>query len=331
MNTLTMTKSVLAVLSMLATGSVGFALPDVVAPTSDRAAAAIHSMAGCYLVDYNYAETESLRPGYERDARLYDVNRDRIVKELIYTEDLSPTRIRVQHILFATDPRGVFDPKSVLKHQADDWEAGAPYRYDFVGGGTWNVITQEKNPTAWTRRVTNLDDGLRYQCTSPWDYSSGHAVWSCDDLAPIPGRETRDMGRKDYDLLQRSTTINVYQGPWLERQANVKETSSEQGPSPLARESGKNWYIPINVKECDDVRPFVEQRKAFWSLLRETWDDVLDGRAAFREQAVANAPPRYAVMGRIEDKYIGQNLRAAQVREQARNEILEVIEAYRKK
>ena len=42
---------------------------------------AIHGLAGCFLVDYNYAETESLKRGYERDKRLYDVDKTKAVKE----------------------------------------------------------------------------------------------------------------------------------------------------------------------------------------------------------------------------------------------------------
>jgi hypothetical protein len=34
-------------------------------------------MAGCFLVDYSYVETEGLAPGYTRDPRVYDVNRDK--------------------------------------------------------------------------------------------------------------------------------------------------------------------------------------------------------------------------------------------------------------
>ena len=49
---------------------------------------AIQSMTGCYLVDYSFVETESLRPGYVRDPRVYDVNRDKSVKEWISAEPL---------------------------------------------------------------------------------------------------------------------------------------------------------------------------------------------------------------------------------------------------
>src|SRR5580765_8338301 len=69
----------------------------------DRGLQALQSMAGCYLVDYSYVETESLKPGYARDSRVYDVNRGKSVKEWIYPETISPRRIRLQRILFAAD------------------------------------------------------------------------------------------------------------------------------------------------------------------------------------------------------------------------------------
>ena len=49
-------------------------LAQAATPQFNRGANAIKSMAGCYLVDYNFTETESLKAGYERDQRIYDVN-----------------------------------------------------------------------------------------------------------------------------------------------------------------------------------------------------------------------------------------------------------------
>src|SRR5262249_20661056 len=66
----------------------------------DRGRHAILSLTGCFLVDYSYVETESLKPGYAKDARVYDVNRDKSVKEWITAETLSPTRVRLRRILF---------------------------------------------------------------------------------------------------------------------------------------------------------------------------------------------------------------------------------------
>ena len=198
----------------------------------ERGLQALQSMAGCYLVDYSYVETESLKPGYVRDGRVYDVNRDKSVKEWIYPETLSPRRIRLQRILFATDPAGAVRAGSEIRHQTEDWEYGAPFLYDFVAPLTWHVRDLTSTPQLWTRRVTNLDDGLRYQCAARWTGDTAYPEWTCSNYAPIPGRETRDMRRADYQALDRTTRIIAYGSSWLERQDNVKTIHQRAGASP---------------------------------------------------------------------------------------------------
>src|SRR6266478_7283922 len=88
----------------------------------ERGRQAVESMAGCYLVDYSYVEVESLKPGYARDARVYDVNRDKSAKEWITAEVLSPLRIRLQRILFLADLGGAIREGTLIKHQSEDWE-----------------------------------------------------------------------------------------------------------------------------------------------------------------------------------------------------------------
>src|SRR5262249_27741704 len=58
----------------------------------DRGRHAILSLTGCFLVDYSYVETESLKPGYVKDARVYDVNRDKTVRAGITEQTLCPAR-----------------------------------------------------------------------------------------------------------------------------------------------------------------------------------------------------------------------------------------------
>ena len=169
---------------------------------------ALHSMAGCYLVDFSYTETDSLKAGYAVDHRVYDVNRDKSVKEWIYIDDITPTRLRLQHVLFATELDGTLMDGSQLKHTGEDWEFQAPFLYDFTGPNTWAVKDiRSTNQGQWTRKITNLDDGLRYQCSAPWLATAAFPEWSCSNYAPIPGRETRDMARKDYDALDRTTRV----------------------------------------------------------------------------------------------------------------------------
>jgi hypothetical protein len=295
----------------------------------ERGLRALRGMTGCYLVDYSYVETESLRPGYVRDPRVYDVNRNKSVKEWISAEQLSPRRLRLQRILFATDLGGAVRTGSELRHQSEDWEYDAPFLYDFVGPHRWDVRDLRTSPGRWTRRVTNLDDGLRYQCAAPWASDTAYPEWSCSNYAPVPGRETRDMARSDYNTLERGTRIVVYGGSWLERQENVKTIHADGARTPLVRETGKNWYVRLPDAECATAQNFAKPREAFWALLRETWDGVLTGAGPFVETVPPGQPPRFMKMYDVEEDYIGRDLTDPAVRSAARERILKVIEEYR--
>jgi hypothetical protein len=294
-----------------------------------RGLAAIRSMTGCYLVDYSYVEVESLKPGYTRDPRVYDVNRDKSAKEWITADVVSASRVRLQRVLFLTDLAGVVRAGSEIRHQTEDWEYGAPFLYDFVAPRTWHVRDLRATPELWTRRVTNLDDGLRYQCAARWTADTAYPEWTCSSYAPIPGRETRDMKRGDYDALERTTRIIAYGQSFLERQDNVKTIHRDGGRTPLAREVGKNWSVRLPDAECETARAFAAPRRAFWSLSREVWDTVLDGTAPFVEKGPAGRPPRFVEMYEVEEAYVGRDLSDPSVRREASERILRVIEAYR--
>jgi len=294
-----------------------------------RGLAAIRSMTGCYLVDYSYVEVESLKPGYTRDPRVYDVNRDKSAKEWITADAVSPSRVRLQRVLFLTDLAGAVRAGTEIRHQTEDWEYGAPFLYDFVAPRTWQVRDLKATPELWTRRVTNLDDGLRYQCAARWTADTAYPEWTCTSYAPIPGRETRDMKRSDYDALERTTCIIAYGQSFLERQDNVKTVHRDGEKSALAREVGKNWSVRLPDAECEAARAFAAPRRAFWSLSREVWDTVLDGAAPFVEKAPAGQPPRFVKMYEVEEAYVGRDLSDPSVRREASERILKVIEAYR--
>jgi hypothetical protein len=181
--------------------------------------------------------------------------------------------------------------------------------------------------------VTNLDDGLRYQCAARWSEDRAYPEWSCANYAPIPGRETRDMQRSDYQTLDRKTRIVLYGmaqgGSWLERQDNVKVIHSDAGRTPLVRELGRNWYVRLPDAECAGARAFADRRRAYWALLRETWDRVLDGSRPFVERAPSGQPPRFVKMFAVEEDAITRDLSDPATREAVRRRILDVIEEYR--
>ena len=324
-------RSILVAVLML-----GASLPAAAADDAQlaRGLQAIQRMAGCFLVDYSYVEVQALKPGYVRDPRVYDVNRDKSAKEWIIAEPISPRRIRLQRVLFLTDLAGAVRPGTEVRHQSEDWEFDAPFLYEFVSPLHWRPRDLRPTPGRWTRRVTNLDDGLRYQCAARWSADTAYPDWLCgSNYAPIPGRETRDMGRKDYQTLDRSTHIVVYGatqgGSWLERQDNVKTIHTDGGREPLVRELGKNWYVRLADAECAAGQAFAAPRRAFWTLLRETWDGVLDGSGPFVERVPAGQPPRFVRMFDLEDQAAGRDLSDETVRRETRRQILDIIGEYR--
>lgn len=294
----------------------------------ERGREGVLSRTGCFLVDYSFIETEALKPGYTRDKRVYDVNSDKSVKELIYSMEISPTRLRLQHILFVAGLDGQVDEDSIMKHTGEDWEYGAPFLYDFVAAGVWNVKSLTSSPDLWTRKITNLDDGLRYQCAAAWSMTTEYPEWSCSNYAPIPGRETRDMGRRDYNTLQRSTRIIAYGANWLERENNIKTIDDGTTRTNLAKEVGKNWYTRLPDSECSQAHAFVDARSAFWVLVRDIWDEVLVGDKTFTEKMVPGAS-RYRDLSILEDRYYIQDLKNPGVRAAAHTAILSAINKYR--
>lgn len=292
-----------------------------------RGRAAVLGMTGCYLVDYNYAETESLKPGYERDKRVYDVTGDKLVKEWIYADEISENRVRLQHVLFAESLDGQLIDGAMLKHTGEEWTYSAPYLYEFDRTMHWNV-----RPLAsglWSRRVTNLDDGLRYGCASAWRTDTAYPEWTCATYAPIPGREYRDLGRRDYQGLRRESRVIVRPTSWLEREHNVKIIENGDAKIPLAKEEGKNWYVRIADADCAAAREFAEPRHAFWQVTREAWDDVLDGKGPFVEKNVPGRIGRYMELQGVEDAYLHEDLSNRGVRERAKEDVRALIDLYR--
>jgi hypothetical protein len=263
------------------------------------------------------------------DRRVYDVNRTKSVKEWIIAEHLLPTRIKLQHVLFATDLAGKQIDGSLLKHTGEDWEYNAPFLYEYTGQMKWKVKDLLSTPHLWTRRVTNLDDGLRYQCAATFQLSNKYPDWSCEGYAPIPGRETRDMGRKDYQGLQRGSRVISYGANWLERERNVKTIENGDTRTPLAKEAGKTWYVRLPDSECDAAQAFVKPRLPFWLLLSQTWDKVLTGQDPFEEPAKPAHPSRYEKIMELEEQYLNKDLENAPTREAAQSALLKIIDESR--
>lgn len=307
-------------LSLLTLGFSLFGLNHTALADFEKDKAAIESMAGCYQVDYTYAETESIHPNYKLPAGtpvVYDARLNKnyqeflsrhpeghklqaISKKLLFLRETdSPNEVHLQHIIFIKTnphydnqmPRGPVD--FIIKHHSERWVYEPKAMVSYIGDNQWRLEDLENSKGKWSRTIMRLDDGPRYSCLTQWDHSHTYPQFTCNAYAPIPGREYRDMNRKDYHALERSALVTLFSGSFLERQANIKVKETQQNDSlvreALVQEEGKHWYIPMPKEECAFATTFSDRRQAFWSLTREFWDSIFQNNRIYREQDGANA------------------------------------------
>ena len=298
--------------------------------STDLARDAIHSMTGCYVVDYSYHESEAKKPDYKLDTRTYDVNSNKTVMEWIFAEDESPTHVRLQHVLFSIDAKGNVVKDGMIRHQAEDWERDPAWAWEYLGRSRWKRNDVPHNGQ-WVRRITNLDDGLRYQCVAGWTLANGRAEWSCaDNFAPIPGRETRDMKRADYQALVRKTHLLVFPQSWVEKQNNEKTLVTDDGTrTALASENGRTWYVRADDAMCKDARVFSKEHLAFWQLLEQTWNAYFTASTEWRDTPPGHGTPRWSKIDDVEDKHFHGGKVTPSERDAAQKEIRAIIDADR--
>ena len=296
----------------------------------------IESLAGCYIVDYSYSEVEALDPNYQLDSRVYDTTDRFTVKEWIKVVNESIDSIRLQHFLLAEDKDGRVVIR--MRHQGEIWKYKPVYLYEYIGrfdghNDRWEAVSVYDNTDTdyWVREVVSLDDGLRYQCRGTWNTELYYPEFQCSSYSPIPGREVRDMGRKDYNTMERKTKIVVYPSSWLEKQNNKKVVFNDELVSRhyLSREVGKHWYVKQNRSSCKKIINWAEKRQPFWDILASVWEEELHQQGKFYEIKFIKGQTRLKKIKYLTEKYyskLGRNTRISKV---VKEQLREVIREHR--
>jgi hypothetical protein len=115
----------------------------------------------------------------------------------------------------------------------------------------------------------------------------------------------------------------------LSGRTTSRPSTTTVGRTPLVRELGKTWYARLPDSACAAGGAFASPRQAFWTLLRETWDRLLDGTGPFVERASPGQPPRFVKMFDLEDDTLGRDLSDATTRDAMRARILQIIREHR--
>jgi hypothetical protein len=213
-----------------------------------------------------------------------------------------------------------------MKHTGEDWEYNPSHFYQYIGNYTWKPVPLTDRPGVWVRRITSLDDGLRYQCAAKWDEANHYPEWTCENnYAPIPGRETRDMKRGDYQALQRNTRLISYGQSWLEREWNTKVQQKDETRTELAKEVGKIWYVRLPDSDCADAQSFVKPRLEFWRVVQGAWDKVLPKDALVVEKGDAGSFNRYMKTLKLEKEYLDKDLLNPTIRNEAERKLIQLF------
>lgn len=227
----------------------------------ERDRLAILAMQGEYVVDFHFAETVPLAPGYERRD---DKNSGGF--EVVYVVEDSPDHIVLQHLL-------VMPGGAVIKHWRQDWTREASHRFEFVADQTWQVRALEADQTAgtWTQCVYEVSDAPRYCGTGQWNHRYGVSTWTSDrSWRPLPRREYTK--RDDYNALNAENRHTITPHGWTHEQDNTKtRRDGRETAGTLVREFGFNDYRSIEGYDFSPAEAYWEETGDYWARVREAW------------------------------------------------------------
>lgn len=236
----------------------------------------IRSMAGCYIVDFKFAETFSPIDGYEFRDRYYAR-----AKEYVFVVEETDNKISLQHLLRVGNPSNDDDPDktTMIKHWRQDWVYENRELLTYDRDFTWRKrqLSADEARGTWTQQVFQVDDAPRYEGYGRWVHEQGRHYW--DGVADAPLARRDRTTREDYNVLQRDCRVEVFgSGGWMIDQDNQKLVRDANGHDTLVcMEKGLETFTPADY----DRAPFdawYAKRADFWADVRGCWAELRAAR-----------------------------------------------------
>lgn len=244
----------------------------------------IRSMAGCYDVTFEFAETFLRKEGHPIRSAPY------LERGLEYIEvdvDIDG-EIHLQHIL-AT-------PQGPLKHWRQEWYKAPKEKWSFAGRTDFSQVdsplkwvkTEVSMPSdVWLQRVLQVDDSPRYECAARWVTTGQRTFWECESPAPLPRREFSK--RSDYDILKRRNRHEIQLTGWVHEQDNFKLQSPIMAL--LAEEKGINTYRKVKDESCKRMKAWWGQNKAVWHIIQAEFRSIYSEQSEMVFQGIVEGSP----------------------------------------
>jgi len=215
----------------------------------------------------------------------------------------------------------MIDDSTVIKHWREDWAYEDPILYTYSGNRTW--VKHDRGAAAvkgkWTQSVWEVDDGPRYQGTSNWVTTDNKTFWESTVDAPLPRREY--TVRNDYNIMRRDNRIVINDSGWVHEQDNDKILQADSSRKLLAQEKGINSYVHIPDQRCAAARAWWEKNKAFWQVVREQWQAVLDVHPTLAVKAAAGDKKLYECLDVLLNDWSKGNIAANELASKIKTEI----------
>lgn len=228
---------------------------------------AIKSMAGCYQVSFNFAETFSPNKNYEKQKNYHS----RAI-EWVTVEEETPNKIVLQHILIV-DPEAK-GKDAIVKHWRQDWLYENTDLYTFHKENLWKYKKLDAKTVKgqWTQVVYQVDDSPRYSGSGSWIHKDGKNYWESNVDAPLPRRDYTK--RKDYNVLNRKNRQELFSWGWLHEQDNKKILRNDgEEDKVIVEEKGLEYYKKIDKNRCVPAEIFWKEYAPLWKTVRKTWDE----------------------------------------------------------
>ncbi|MCS6823211.1 MAG: hypothetical protein NZ529_02860 [Cytophagaceae bacterium] len=223
---------------------------------------AIKSLAGCYKVTFEFAETFAPDTSYQYHPRKFDWG----IEYVFIIED-TDRKISLQHLLIVNDT-------TIVKHWRQDWVYENTELLSYYKDNEWKKIKlpADKAKGTWTQKVYQVDDSPRYEGYGTWLHVDGRHFWESVCDAPLPRREI--LKRNDYNVLRRHSRIELTPYGWILEQDNEKIIRSQEGDKLLCWEKGFEKFLRGDYN-CQPAIKWWEKNKLYWADVRKVWNEII--------------------------------------------------------
>ncbi|MCE3295341.1 MAG: hypothetical protein K0R65_1055 [Crocinitomicaceae bacterium] len=273
----------------------------------------IRSMAGCYRVTFEFAETFAPDTAYKYHERKIEDG----IEFVILVED-TEHKISLQHLLLVGD-------SMIIKHWRQDWIYENRDLSVYWKDNTWKStrLSAEQAKGTWTQKVFQVDDSPRYEGYGTWNHVDGRHFWESTADAPLPRREFTK--RSDYNVLRRHSRMELKPQGWILEQDNEKIIRDDAGNDKLlCWEKGFETFTKGNYN-CSYANWWWTQNTAYWADVRQVWEEIFREKSIIKLEKKIDGHFLYEKLFDLEETYTGKT---DFNHSEAKTAIKKIIESY---